>query len=590
MHLTLGAAIYIAVKPILKIYTIIFVGFLLARFNIVDMECAKGISNMVVNAILPCLTFNKIVSNISWHDIKEIGVIALSGIILFCTGTACALATNYITHAPKYWFWGLLFTGLFPNISDLPISYTQSLGGGVLFTDAEANKGVAYSCIFLMVQSLLQMNLGLWRILGFDAKYTEEHLDEILENQNKRNTKEEIEESNSTGSNSSTIIIERRKYQEEKKVGKFNHHHIISNTSDVSISSIDSNNTVITDIITEDQPIAYHQVDKNKSMIQKTNSIISSPGILEGSCMKKLLTETSSHNKSWKRNPHYYNQGSDEDNLKRLLSNYSAVGEIRSGRLDLSKPLDLTQEIGRTNTELLVKTGGGSLAEDIQDTNGILEEQHSERDDKQFSRKERLNRFIDRHRLGWARYLVVNFFRPASLGGIVGMTVALIPWLQAIFVNTYVHVHKAPDHLPVLNFLVDFSSYIGNACIPLGLLLLGGTMARLQVSSIPRSFLVTAAAMTCCRLVVLPVIGILWANKLYTLNWLETPVSKFVMILTWSMPSATSQVYFTAFFTSTDGPHLQYDCISVFFLMQYAVLIISLPFVITYTLKVDMKY
>ncbi|GMM59155.1 hypothetical protein DAKH74_057720, partial [Maudiozyma humilis] len=137
----LGEAIYIALKPIFKIYTIIFVGFLLAKFNIVSMENAKGISNMVVKAILPCLTFNKIVSNISWRDIKEVGVIILSAIILFLFGAAGAMVTNYTTPVPKTFFWSFIFAGLFPNISDLPIAYTQSMGNGAIFTEAESEKG-----------------------------------------------------------------------------------------------------------------------------------------------------------------------------------------------------------------------------------------------------------------------------------------------------------------------------------------------------------------------------------------------------------------------------------------------------------------
>lgn len=101
MSLSLGAAIYIALKPIFKIYTIMLVGYLVAKFDIVSMENAKGISNMVVNAILPCLTFNKIVSNISWRDIKEIGVIILSAFILFVLGATGALFTTFATTVPK---------------------------------------------------------------------------------------------------------------------------------------------------------------------------------------------------------------------------------------------------------------------------------------------------------------------------------------------------------------------------------------------------------------------------------------------------------------------------------------------------------
>lgn len=170
MSISLGAAIYIALKPILKIYTIIAVGFLLAKYNIVTMETARGVSNMVVNAILPCLTFNKIVSNISDRDIKEVGAIVLSAIILFALGTFCALITKYTLKGPREWSWGLLFAGFFPNISDLPIAYVQSMSNGTLFAPSSVDKGVAYCCIYLMSQSFCMMNFGMWRVVGLDFK------------------------------------------------------------------------------------------------------------------------------------------------------------------------------------------------------------------------------------------------------------------------------------------------------------------------------------------------------------------------------------------------------------------------------------
>ena len=88
---------------------------------------------------------------------------------------------------------------------------------------------------------------------------------------------------------------------------------------------------------------------------------------------------------------------------------------------------------------------------------------------------------------------------------------------------------------------------------------------------------------------VIPIIGVAWANKLYKINWLESTIAKFVMILTWSMPSATAQVYFTAFYTPLEGAHTQLDCLSVLILMQYAILFITVPFVVTYTIKVDLQ-
>lgn len=176
-----------------------------------------------------------------------------------------------------------------------------------------------------------------------------------------------------------------------------------------------------------------------------------------------------------------------------------------------------------------------------------------------------------------------------SGGAILGIICALIPWVKACFVTTYVHVHKAPDGEPVLNFLMDFTEYIGNACVPLGLLLLGGTLARLEIKSLPPGFIKSALLMTCFRLIVIPIIGVLWVNKLYSIDWLDTRIGKFDMILTWSMPSATAQVYFTAFYTPACGDHIQMNCLSVLFVIQYAILFITVAFVVTYTLKVDLK-
>ncbi|CAI1606451.1 hypothetical protein SEUBUCD646_0L02160 [Saccharomyces eubayanus] len=136
---------------------------------------------------------------------------------------------------------------------------------------------------------------------------------------------------------------------------------------------------------------------------------------------------------------------------------------------------------------------------------------------------------------------------------------------------------------------MDFTEYIGNACVPLGLLLLGGTLARLEIKSLPPGFIKSAILMTCFRLIVIPIIGVLWVNKLYSIKWLDTPIGKFDMILTWSMPSATAQVYFTAFYTPACGEHIQMNCLSVLFVIQYAVLFITVAFVVTYTLKVDLK-
>ncbi|KAG0664181.1 hypothetical protein C6P45_000666 [Maudiozyma exigua] len=634
MGIDVGAAIYIALKPILKIYTIMFIGFLLARFDIVSMEVARGISNMVVNAILPCLTFNKIVSNISWKDIKVIGVILLSAVLLFVVGGACSMLTKFITPAPKMWFWGLLFGGIFPNISDLPIAYMQSMGNGTIFNEDEANKGVAYSCIFLFAQSFLMMNFGMWRLVGLDFKDTP--ADDSDENEYESDASA-IDAKVSTQNSQDNALkdyfevnpkVSLVQVTTQRKQGELTdnipyHSDQDTNSDAFELYSIDSyvdvedqNSLHSSDIvdtigssnaISEDRKHTVNETSRKLPGLNRIGSIISSPAILRTTDSNEAAT-TLPHLRTGRSVSRALERALTRTNTGRstansMIAEYSAVKRIQSGQLNLQRPLTFTKYIGEENTGLGSLHGEGDSESEFNDiesnphriTQHISHDSDNTNENKKkisnLMKRMRLNtsKFIRRYHLGWLSYFLINCLRPASLGALLGIICALIPWVKACFVDTYVHVHKAPDSLPVLNFIMDFTAYIGNACVPLGLLLLGGMLARLQVESIPKGFIKTVVMLTVCGLIIIPIIGVLWANKLYNMNWLDNKVSKFIMVLTWSMPSATAQVYFTAFYSPVEGKHEQMDCLSIFMLIQYAVLFITLSFVVTYTLKVDLK-
>ncbi|CCE61219.1 hypothetical protein TPHA_0A01360 [Tetrapisispora phaffii CBS 4417] len=655
----LGAAIYIAIKPILKIYSIIFVGYLLARYNIVTTEIARGISNMVVNAILPCLTFNKIVTNLSWHDIKEIGVIVLSAIVLFAVGTALSLLTNYVAKTPKEWFWGLVFAGLFPNISDLPIAYVQSMDNGTVFTEDESNKGVAYSCIFLTVQSFLMMNFGLWRLVGYDFEKADDDSDSIPDDSD-RVANNNIKDKNDDYMETTSEIIKNKELNErldENLPNKtlhdeqsamdntISHGQETFDTVPESLRSIDS--LYSSEFLNNEADSAHDNVSRVESLqlfipeaahkripststmsdVFKTfsdplfggSSAYDQPSRIDGQVFQNNTNLKQMH--TFSSIPSYMSVGSlrkrrtsktrsRKPSINDVIEEYSAVDRIKTGELDLSKPLTLTEDIGTSNVNIVradvkmhdlesayqkdddsqihsfeeIKNGVHNVPSNVETENSSDAEHYAIKG----SLKIRVNNFIREHKLEWLVYIAINFCRPASLGALLGIICALVPYLKALFVITYVHVHLAPDGEPVLNFLMDFTAYIGNACIPLGLLMLGGTLARLEIKSLPKGFMKTAVMLTALKLALTPVIGVAWTNKLADLNWLENRIGRFVMILTFSMPSATAQVYFTAFYTPVGPKHVQMDCLSVFFLMQYCVLFISLSIVLTYALKVNL--
>lgn len=602
MSISLGAIIYVALKPVFKIYAILFIGYLLAKFNVVSVETARGISNMVVNAILPCLVFNKIVGNITARDIKEVGVIVLTGILLFAIGCVCSLIVKVVLPVPKKWTMGLVFAGLFPNISDLPIAYVQSLGSGLVFNSDSVNQGVAYCCIFLTTQSFLMMNFGMFRMVGLDFKDTNEDEENLPASSDKSLpiSSPPLESSfvanDSAGSSSLNKNIITNDLGNRKKIDTPRDHSTGEAVEEsLELESLTESDLASSTNLEGEGPITYSSSDPRRTSkwlfprsgasSHETDSSISADNLSTAQSGNRASRSSSLATST------YINPNNTVGRVRRrkqsqaiddVIGEYSVVNRVRTGELDLTRPLTLTADIGQENTILLGETG-----EEVMDPDS-----HSLRLVRTVTNKSLSNvdGWFQRHKLGWLQYILINFFRPASLGALLGIICAMIPWVQALFVNTYVHVHDAPDGLPVLNFVMDFTSYIGNACVPLGLLLLGGTIARLRVRSIPKGFLKIAIAMSIFRLAIIPIIGVAWANKVYDMGWITDDISKLVIVITYAMPTATAQVYFTAFFTPLEGPHLQMDCLSVYFLIQYLLLFITLPIVVSYTLKVDLQY
>ena len=118
MGLTIGQAIWVSVKPIIKIYLIIGTGFFLAKTNILTVAASRTLSDIVLTVLLPSLSFNKIVGSIEDSDIKDVGIICLTAVLIFGTGLFFAYVLSKLLPVPKEWRGGILAGGMFPNISD----------------------------------------------------------------------------------------------------------------------------------------------------------------------------------------------------------------------------------------------------------------------------------------------------------------------------------------------------------------------------------------------------------------------------------------------------------------------------------------
>lgn len=541
MSVELGQVIYTAVKPIFKIYFIIAIGFYLAKRNVLNVATCRDISDTVVTAVLPCLVFRNIVENLQSSDIKNIGIIFFTSIVLFGLGALLAYLTYIFTGSPKRWFGGLLSVGIFPNIADLPIAYIQTFtNGGMIFNAEEGDKGVAYVCIFLAAQVFFQFSFGLYELIEWDFR------DELKDEEKDLESDETKEKNDSNDDSGHEPEVQTLQVPSPEVPGD---NATISTNDNTSIaSSLPSNMNQELPLPTDLGASDSNESIRRRSSRRRKDSILSasSKNILQPTRSRDLRTLKS-------------------QDVEDIIHEYSEYEQFRDS--SLQRIITVGSDAGGNNMiHQPSHTSASSLKSKTEGTKAYLKRR--------------------------AVTLGKNLISPMSATLIVSIAIAMAPPLKSLFVPAWFHIPDAPDNQPPLSFIIDITSYVGNAAVPLGLLLLGATIARLKISSMPKGFWKTALAIVVFRLILLPIIGVAITTGLQAAGWYEDDkLLRFISVLEFGLPNATSLVYFTAFYLDPNSDdHIQMDCLAAGLIFQYAVLFITLPFLVSFTIKVSLGY
>ncbi|KAI5954088.1 ECM3 [Candida margitis] len=559
--LSLGLVIYSAVKPIFKIYFIIAIGFILAKRNILTVTTCRDISDTIVTAIMPCLIFNNMVSYLKSSDIKNVGIIIFTSCLLFTFGGFSAYGIHLITKSPKRWLGGLISVGIFPNISDLPIAYLQTFAkGGTIFTSAEGNKGVAYVCIFLMGMTLLQFSFGLFRLIQWDFR------DELKG--------QDLERSASGETNESNKSFHERDDSEEKSTRR---------------ASNDERETIRAAAHTRDSTADEEALDSSSDSISSESSEEERRRMRR---RRSIMDEDRQHNEflraQSKRQEGSSVSGSATLSRRTSRRRRGSDSSATSGPLDLVPPRtnDLRRQQSQNVEDVIHEYSEFESLKyhELQKSHSKQEEEAEPEPDTPEAEESKFKSFVKK--------MLQNLRAPTSVSLLTSIAICMAPPLKALFVTSTFskHIPNAPDKQPPLSFIIDLVSYVGNASVPLGLLLLGATLARLQVKRMPPGFWKTAVLITFTRLVILPIFGVGVTTGFNNGGWYgDDKLVRFVSVLEFGLPNATSLVYFTAFYTDpTSDEHLQMDCLAICLITQYLILWFTLPFLITFTLKVSM--
>lgn len=424
---------------------------------------------------------------------------------------------------------GLIMAGTFTNAGDLPIAYVTTLASGTLFTTADSAKGIAYCVIFLTVFVFSLFNLGGFRLIERDFKRKTEDIE---------SGSYEPERKNEPGLRS--LIRSIKQYRRSKIDPP------VTQQPQPPASPCDSGSIYETPV--EIVAPTFSQLPPRRSSVaQQTIPDIGtlSSNINEGPPLRKVASE----------------------NITDVINAYNQPNRLR-------------KTASRATTTQIEEKENPEQPEEFHDKASETTPPGSA-----------FKRFIDKYHLHFLWEFIKNFRRPPSAALIIAIIVAMIPQVRRLFYDapdsTVQGIPNAPDGAPIFGFVMDFTSFVGNAAVPFGLAMLGATMARLSLKKMPTGFWKSVILLALLKLAVLPIIAVAWTHKMKELGWIaeDNHMALFVMLISSGVPCATSQVYLTAIFMPKDSDSKEMDCLAACLICQYAMLVFTMTILLTYTLK-----
>ncbi|KAJ8456516.1 hypothetical protein ONZ51_g12079 [Trametes cubensis] len=166
---------------------------------------------------------------------------------------------------------------------------------------------------------------------------------------------------------------------------------------------------------------------------------------------------------------------------------------------------------------------------------------------------------------------------PVTVAISISLPVALVQPLKALFVDVSSQGGPSwhgPDGRPPLAFVMDTAQFIDTIAVPLALILLGASFARITV---PHPFsrlpIMAILLVTAAKMIVLPVMGVFIVQAMTRKGLIpqDARAEKFVSMLLSGTPAAVNQMIVS----SLHAPDGNVDTIAAFYLAQYVFMIIG---------------
>ncbi|GAA6003888.1 hypothetical protein JCM10207_006453 [Rhodosporidiobolus poonsookiae] len=576
--------IWMSVKPLIKLVIPAGIGFALSRTNLFTAVAARGASQVILNCTLPALLFSKIVPSITPQNAPSIGPIFLIAFVYLLLSLILGVIIRVCFPTPRNFRWGLLAAATWSNWGDLPTSVVQTICASAPFQGtADANLAIAYVSIFILVFYVTLFPLRGIHLIERDYSHPPKPLPDV--------------EDGNPGVVQSSIL--------SKKVGAAMRRRKAAARSSSANTLPEVEEKVASSAPPREEPVAtfspLHRTTTSRSIdAASVRQIAGAAYAAAPSETPEHLSEASASTgpSSLSRARHgsfgraqLRQAMAERERLRTIVG--STAGSVVDDDGDIT-------EVGTAKTDEMggsLRKGDGLTATRAASTPPPPTLEHEEASEKVVSRGGEADEGKDKPRSRTVRVLlsikgfVLSLATPPTIALVSALICALVNPLKALFVtvNDYGWHPTAPDGDPPLAIILDTATFIGNASVPLGLLVLGSALARMRIprpiSRLPIASIVTLAI---AKLVILPIFGYFFVTALARHTSLideSDHVLQFTAIFFSVVPTATTQVALTQIFAPEDGEGSNSDVLASYLIFQYLVFVFSAVILIAVTLS-----
>ncbi|KAK0204281.1 auxin efflux carrier [Desarmillaria ectypa] len=489
MGYSAGFLIYSGVMPLLKMFLTIFFGFWLTRKGFFTSAASRGASQVTMNVALPGLLFSNIVPAFNKQNVSAMGPLFLVAFVYMALGLVFGALIREFCYVPRNFWAGILMATAMSNWGNLPTAVVLTVTEQKPFDpDTDPQLGVSYVSVFILAYNIIMWIGGAANTLAWDYAPGVPQGDEA------------------------NVHVGWR----EKPIAAF-----LLRLRAKRLARPENSDCEMAD--------GEKEADLGKE--------------------KELLVTM-------------------EKQLESDLGEMETDPEIqlarRTSRLSTNSPRPRRPSAGvstrpRAGSLLPAPNASHSSLKELPDTavQGLKTPSVTDRQEPELvgeAEEEKLGRLASLFPPFLRRTFkpVSSLFTPITMSMYIAIPVSLIPQLKALFVEVdggpYYH---GPDGNPPLTFIINTGKtlcFVGNITVPMALILLGASFARMKV---PRPFskmpLPAMFWVSFCKLALLPVIGILLTQELTHRSVIpkDALVERFVAMLLSGTPSAVNQLIVT---------------------------------------------